>query len=472
MTITESPSRATPAGEDAPALVARIRATFDTGRTRPLAWRRRQLEGLIRILADHQADLLAALDADLGKPSTEGWMTDLAYTASEIGDYAKNLERWAAPERVPVPLRLRPGRATLHREPLGVTLVIAPWNYPVQLLLVPMAGALAAGNAVIGKPSEVAPHTSALIARLVPRYLDPEAVAIVEGGVEETTALLEQRFDHIFYTGNGRVGRVVMTAAARHLTPVTLELGGKSPTIVDRTADIDVAARRIAWGKYLNAGQTCIAPDYVLADEAIHDELVTKLGAAVRAFYGTDPQQSPDYARIVNDRHFSRLTDLLDAGGYESLAFGGERDRADRYLSPTLLTGIADDAAVMHEEIFGPLLPVIPVADADAAIARINAGDKPLAIYAFGSEDVTDRIVERTSSGGVCVNATLFHITVPALPFGGVGESGMGSYHGRRSFDTFSHVKPVFERPTSPDPSLAYPPYNRLKRFVIKRMLG
>jgi aldehyde dehydrogenase (NAD+) len=468
MTITEpSPSRTA-----APELVGRLRATFDAGRTRPLAWRRRQLGRLGDLLRDGEQELLTALAADLGKPAIESFTTDVGFTAMEVRHYRDHLDRWAAPERVPVPLHLRPGRAWLHREPLGVTLVIAPWNYPVQLLLVPMAAAIAAGNAVLGKPSELAPHTSAVIARLVPEYLDPDAVAIVEGGPDETTALLDQRWDHIFYTGNGRVGRVVMEAAARHLTPVTLELGGKSPSIVDRSADVEVAARRIAWGKFLNAGQTCVAPDHVLVHEDVHDQLLAALGSAVRTFYGDDPRRSRDYARIVNDRHFARLEGLLDGGGYQSVVIGGERDPGDRYVAPTVLDGVRDEAPLMAEEIFGPLLPVIKVRSLDEAIERVNGGDKPLALYAFGSKDATDRVVERTSSGGVGVNCTLMQLSVPALPFGGVGESGMGSYHGRRSFDTFSHVKPVYARPPSPDPALAYPPYTRVKRFLLRRVFG
>lgn len=467
MTVTE-PRAATDIAE----VVTRLRGTFEAGRTRPLAWRRRQLERLLDLLREGEQELLAALDADLGKPAIEGYATDVGFTASEVREYLKHLERWAAPERIPVPAKLRPAKARLHREPLGVALVIGPWNFPVQLLLVPMAGAIAAGNAVVGKPSEVAPHTSAVMARLVNRYLDPDAVAIVEGGVDEATALLDHRWDHIFYTGNGRVGRVVMAAAARHLTPVTLELGGKSPTIVDRSADVRIAARRVAWGKFLNAGQTCIAPDHVLVHEAVRDEFVDALRAAVHSFYGDDPHASDDYGRIVNDRHFTRLEGLLDGGGYESVAFGGERDRADRYIAPTVLQGVDDGAPVMGEEIFGPLLPVIDVGDVDEAIARVNAGDKPLALYAFGSSDVTDRIAERTSSGGVAVNCTLLHVSVPAVPFGGVGESGIGAYHGRRSFDTFSHLKPVYSRAASPDPPVAYPPYGRLKRLVLRRMFG
>src|SRR5688572_16423771 len=290
---------------DATEVIAPLRQSFDEGLTRPLHWRRSQLRQLKRLLVEGEDELLDALASDMGKPRTEAWLSELALTLAEIDVMIDNLDDWAAPEKVKVPMLAQPGRAEIVREPLGVVLVIAPWNYPVQLLVLPMAAAIAAGNAVVGKPSEVVPKVSAAIAGLVPRFLDERAVSIVEGGVDETTALLEQRWDHVFYTGNGRVGRIVMKAAAEHLTPVTLELGGKSPTIVADDADIKVAARRIAWGKYFNAGQTCVAPDYVLVHERVHDDFVDEVGKAVRSFYGPDPSTSPDYGRIVNERHFA-----------------------------------------------------------------------------------------------------------------------------------------------------------------------
>ncbi len=356
------------------------------------------------------------------------------------------------------------------REPLGTVLVIAPWNYPVQLLLLPMAYAVAAGNAVAGKPSELTPATSAALARWTPEYLDPSAVAVVEGDARVATDLLEQRWDHIFYTGSGRVGRVVMEAAARHLTPVTLELGGKSPAIVDRKADVGVAAKRIAWGKFVNAGQTCVAPDYVLVDRQVENRFFDELSSAVATFYGADPKGSPDYARIVSDRHLDRLRGLLGSLRSSRIVVGGDADPTSKYLAPTVLAGTTWDEPVMQEEIFGPILPVLAVDDVDDAIAQVNAHDKPLALYVF-SEDraVVDRVVRATSSGGVCVNATLMHLAVPDLPFGGVGASGMGAYHGQAGFDTFSHKKSVLTRPTSVDPPVTYPPYSRLKRWLLRR---
>src|SRR5205823_1659495 len=307
------------------------------------------------------------------------------------------------------------------------------------------------------------------LARLVPDYLDPECVAIVEGGATETQALLAERFDYVFYTGNGRVGRTVMEAAAKHLTPVTLELGGKSPVIVDDAANVEVAARRIAFGKFLNAGQTCIAPDYVLVAEASQDELVQQIGRAIRDFYGADPAASPDYARIVNDAHVERLEQLL-AGG--TPAVGGETRATERYVAPTVLRDVTPDSAVMTEEIFGPILPVLPVADVDEAIRFVNERDRPLALYVFSESDaVQTRVLEQTSSGGVCVNATVMHVAVPDLPFGGVGASGMGAYHGKAGFDVFSHRKSVLAKPTRLDPKLAYPPYTKLKERLIRRFL-
>jgi aldehyde dehydrogenase (NAD+) len=453
-----------------PALVARARAAFESGRTRPLEWRRAQLERLEALLSENADELVAALQADLGKPTFEAWTADVGAAKLEAVLARKNLQRWTRPERVRTSAGVWPARSRLVREPLGVVLVIAPWNYPVQLLFSPVAGAFAAGNAVVMKPSEVTPHTSAALAKLVPRYLDPEAVALVEGGVEETTALLAERFDHVFYTGNGRVAQVVMAAAAAHLTPVTLELGGKSPCIVADDADLALAARRIAWGKWLNAGQTCIAPDYVLVPPSREQELVDRIAAAVRGFYGDDPKRSPDYGRIVSARHHARLAALLRDG---EVAFGGQSDPAERYIAPTVLRNVAPDAPIMREEIFGPLLPVLTVPDVDAAIEFVVRRDKPLALYVFTNDPaLEERVVARTSSGGVCVNGTILHIGNPALPFGGVGPSGMGAYHGRHTFEAFSHRKAVVTKARWLDPGFVYPPYGRLKTALVKRFLG
>jgi aldehyde dehydrogenase (NAD+) len=470
-TTTEPKPAASPNGalRSVPDLVAHLRQTYASGRTRPLAWRREQLERLRLMLVEREADLLGALATDLGKPPTEAWATDIGFVISEIDYVRRHLRSWMRPERVWTPMVARPGKARLLREPYGVALVIAPWNYPVQLLLSPMVGALAAGNCVVGKPSELAPATSAVLARTIPKYLDTDAVAVVEGGVPETQALLAEPFDYIFYTGNGRVARVVMEAAAKRLTPVTLELGGKSPVIVDDDADLEVAARRVAWGKYLNAGQTCIAPDYALVTRGAADRFVEQIRRAVFDFYGADPKDSPDYGRIVNDQHCQRLAKLL-AGGTATV--GGTVERAERYIAPTVLQDVAPDAGVLQEEIFGPILPVLPVESVDAAIEYVNAREKPLALYLFSRSRATrEHVLEQTSSGGAAVNATLFQVSVPGLPFGGIGPSGMGAYHGKASFDTFSHAKGVFRKSTKPDPALAYPPYTPRKERLIRRFL-
>ncbi|MEU9984689.1 aldehyde dehydrogenase family protein [Streptomyces sp. NPDC050856] len=428
-------------------VVARLRATFRSGRTRPTAWRTGQLRRLRAMLTEHGQELAAALRADLGKSEREAFRTEIDFTVREIDHTLERLADWLRPEPVDVPAHLTGASAWTVQDPLGVVLVIAPWNYPAQLLLAPVVGALAAGNCVVAKPSELAPATSRAIADLLPRYLDSDAVAVVEGAVPETTALLEQRFDHIFYTGNGTVGRIVMRAAAEHLTPVTLELGGKSPAFVDRGTDLRTVAARLVSAKFLNAGQTCVAPDYVLTDPQTARELAEALEKAVREAYGDDAAASPEYGRIVNERHFDRLTGLLGSG---RAVVGGDHDRADRYLAPTVLTGVSPDSPVMAEEIFGPILPVVEVDDLDAAIAFINDRDKPLALYAFTESATTrDRLLAETSSGGVGIGLPVAHLTVSDLPFGGVGESGMGSYHGRYSLETFSHRKAVLDKPLS-----------------------
>ncbi|MET8022469.1 aldehyde dehydrogenase family protein [Streptomyces avermitilis] len=428
--------------------VARLRATFRTGRTKPVEWRTDQLDRLRGMLTAHGADLAAALHADLGKSSTEAYRTEIDFTVREIDHTLSHLGTWLRPESAPVPPHLGDdATAWTQYDPLGVVLVIAPWNYPVQLLLTPMIGALAAGNAVVVKPSELAPATSAVLARLLPRYLDTDAVAVVEGGIPETTALLAERFDHIFYTGNGVVGRIVMRAAAEHLTRVTLELGGKSPVFVDRDADLAVVADRLARGKFLNAGQTCVAPDYVLTDPETGRALETELARAVSSLYGTEPETSGEYGRIVNERHFDRLSGLLDSG---RVVTGGGSDRTAKYIAPTVLADVDSESPVMQEEIFGPILPIVTVPGLDEAIDFINDRDKPLALYVFTASGTTRRrIAAETSSGGLGYGLPLAHLTVSDLPFGGVGESGMGNYHGRYSIETFSHRKAVLEKPLS-----------------------
>ena len=450
-------------------VVATARTAFDSGKTRPLAWRKAQLVAMIKMLRDNADDFSAALKQDLGRGPEEAWLYDIGFSITEIELIIKNLKKWTEPRKVSTPLVSLPGSSHRIPQPLGVVLVIAPWNYPIQLLMIPVAGAIAAGNAVVMKPSEVSSATSALLGKLVPQYFDNDAIAIVEGAVPETTQLLAEKFDHIFYTGNGTVGRVVMRAAAENLTPVTLELGGKSPTIVDKSANIAIAGRRIAWAKYVNAGQTCVAPDYVLAHADIADKLVDEIRKSVKDFYGADPQQSGDFARISSPRHFSRLKAMLTSG---KVAIGGQTDEQQRYIAPTVLVDVTASDSVMQEEIFGPILPMLTVDSIDEAISFVNARPHPLALYVFAEDQkVNDKVVASTTSGGVTVNGTIFHMTGPFLPFGGVGESGMGAYHGRAGVDTFQHLKPVLKRSTRVDAPLAYPPYTKRKFAILKKFI-
>ncbi|MDQ1608070.1 MAG: aldehyde dehydrogenase [Microbacteriaceae bacterium] len=450
--------------------VAALRSSFDAGTTKPLAWRMRQLRALRALLIENGTELEQALSRDLGKNPTESQLAEIGFVVGEI-DYAlKRLRKWLRPRPVQVPGSLMPARASVVREPLGVVLIIAPWNYPVQLLLAPLVGALGGGNAVALKPSENAPATSAALARLVPRYLDQRAIAVVEGAVSETTELLAQRFDHIFYTGNSRVARLVMAASIKNLTPVTLELGGKSPVYVDDSVDLAVAARRIAWAKFMNAGQTCVAPDYVLATPEVARALEPHLVAAVREFYGDNPAKSPDYARIVNDAQFARLTGLLGDG---RTVLGGAPDPSTRYFAPTILADIPRESTIMLQEIFGPVLPIVTVSGVQDAIQLIREGDKPLALYVFTERDaVRRRFLTETSSGAVGVDVSAAHLAVAGLPFGGVGGSGFGAYHGERSLEVFSHEKAVLSKPLKPDTlRLIYPPYTERKDHFIRGLL-
>jgi aldehyde dehydrogenase (NAD+) len=457
--------------EHAGELVARLRATFRSGKTKPLSWRREQLAEIVRMLDEHEAEFVQALHDDLRRPAIEAYSADLGNTKGEVKRILKRLGSWTKPKNVIPPMPAQPGRGRIVPEPLGVALIIAPWNYPVNLLLQPLAAAIAAGNAVVLKPSELAPATTELLLRLVPQFLDTDAIALVHGGVPETTALLEQRFDHIFFTGSTAVGKVVMAAAAKHLTPVVLELGGKSPAIVAGDADIPVAARRLVWGKHLNAGQTCIAPDYVLVEDSVRDRLIDEMAKAVGEFLGSDPKASPDFCRIINDSHFERLDKLLATSG-GTVAIGGSTDPTERFIEPTVIVDPDLDAPIMQEEIFGPLLPVIGVESIADAVEFVNDRPKPLALYVFSNSSGTvDQVIDNTSSGGACINHTLLHITPDNLPFGGVGPSGMGSYHGKAGFDAFSHHKSVLAKPAKPDIKFIYPPYSALKEKIVRSAL-
>ncbi len=465
MTEPATPIAPTP---DYSSLFAGLEETFETGRTADLAWRAEQLGALERMMAECEDELLDALHADLGKHALEAWSTELSYVAGDAAYCRKNLKKWTKRRRVPTPMVGRPGKSWLQPEPLGVVLIIGAWNYPLQLTLAGAAAAIAAGNCVVLKPSELAPATSAATARLVPQYLDSDCIKVVEGAVAETTALLELPWDHILYTGGGTVGRIVMAAAAKHLTPVTLELGGKSPCVVLPDADLMTTARRIAWGKFTNAGQTCIAPDYVLTDADTEKRLVPLLRKAIAEMFGDDPEVSDSYGRIVNQRHFERVAALIGSG---EPVIGGQTNAGTRYIAPTVLTNVAPDSPAMQQEIFGPVLPIVRAEDLDAAIRLVRAGDKPLAAYIFTKDAAAEaRFLERVSSGNACVNDTMMFMTVHELPFGGVGPSGMGSYSGEYGFRTFSHMKAVMKRGWWPDVDLRYAPFTD-KKFRLLRKL-
>lgn len=452
------------------ASASELRTAFATGTTHSLAWRRSQLQQLHTLLLEREQQILDALAEDLGKPQLEAYIGEIALLKRDITETLRQLPRWCKMQKVATPLFNFQGSSWITHQPRGVVCIIGPWNYPIQLLLSPLIGALAAGNCVVMKPSELAPRCSALLADLIPQYLDTDCIRIVEGGVSETTTLLEQRFDYLFFTGSTRVGHVVMQAAAKHLTPVTLELGGKSPAIVDKDCNLEVTARRLAWGKFINAGQTCIAPDYLLVEHSLCESLVAAISKAIHAFYGSHIETNPDYARIVSRMHMERLIPFLQDG---HLAIGGQYDIDKRYFAPTVLTEVSPEAPVMQEEIFGPILPIVAVENMDEAINFVNARPHPLALYVFTQDSASARrVLERTTSGGACVNDTITHITCSALPFGGVGESGIGAYHGRFTFDTFSHRKSIFQRSTWLDLPLRYPPYRDRTLAWLKRLVG
>lgn len=430
-------------------LVARQRAFFATGATRPPAFRREQLDRLAAAIEAREDDILAAMHADLGKPAIDAYLSEVALTLSGIRHARRTVHRWMRPERRGLPLVAWPAKAHVQREPLGVALILSPWNYPFYLLLTPLVGAIAGGNCAVAKPSEFAPHCARAIADLIGATFPAEYIAVVEGDRSVAEALLRERFESIFFTGGTEVGRVVMAAAARHLTPVTLELGGKSPCVVCADARLEVAARRIVWGKFLNAGQTCVAPDYVLVERTAHDRLVEAMRRAATEFYG------PDYGRIVNRRHFDRLLALLSDG---QIACGGTHDAARLHLAPTILTQVSPAAPVMQEEIFGPILPVLAFDSLDEALARVRARPAPLALYFFSEDRAKQRrVVAETQSGSVCLNDVVMQMIGNRLPFGGVGMSGMGASHGRAGFDAFTQQRSVVRCGTAFDPALRYP---------------
>ncbi len=430
--------------------------------------RKERLKQLKKVIAAKESLIAKALLLDLGKSEFESYLSEIGFILDELSFVRKNLDDWMAPVRASTPLPLLPGRSVIYNEPRGVVLVIAPWNYPFQLCLSPLIGAIAAGNRVVVKPSEVASQTALIIQEIIEDVFEDDEVCVIQGEVKETTELLSQKFDYIFFTGSTPVGKIVMKAAAEHLTPVTLELGGKSPCIVDSTADLATAAKRIVWGKFLNAGQTCVAPDYVLVHESLKDEFIEKFKTTLKEFYGDEIKASSDYSRIINHKNFDRLISLLDQS---KVVVGGEHDREGRYIAPTLVGNVKWDDKIMEDEIFGPLLPMITFKNLNDIIPKILERPRPLALYYFGESTGHEQaILERISFGGGCINDTVIHLANPNLPFGGVGASGIGSYHGEKSFTTFSHQKSVFKQMNKVDIPLRYPPYkgklNWIKFFV------
>ncbi|XP_066092647.1 aldehyde dehydrogenase, dimeric NADP-preferring-like [Saccopteryx bilineata] len=439
-------------------VVQRARAAFDSGKTCPLQFRLQLLEALRRMIKEREKDIAAALAEDLHRNEWTAFNDEIVYCLEELEFAIKKLPEWILDEPVEGTAQTKQDECYIHSEPLGVVLIIGTWNYPFDLTVQPMVGAIAAGNAVVIKPSEVSENMAKLLATIIPQYLDKDLYPVVTGGVPETTELLKQRFDHILYTGSTGVGKIVMTAAAKHLTPVTLELGGKSPCYVDKDCDLDTACRRIAWGKYMNSGQTCVAPDYILCDPSIQNQVVEKLKKAVKEFYGEDVQKSRDYGRIANSRHFQRVMGLIEG---QKVAYGGTGDAATRYIAPTILTDVDPESPVMQEEIFGPVMPIVCVRSLDEAIRFINHREKPLALYVFSNNDkVIKKMIAETSSGGVTANDVIIHLSVHTLPFGGVGNSGIGSYHGKQSFITFSHRRSCLVRSLQRDDPFKgrYPP--------------
>ncbi len=451
------------------ALIESQRAFFVEHITREIPFRLCVLDRLAEGIKNREEQISQALHADLGKSVFESYATEIGFVLHEISVAKRNLQSWSRDRRRFTPLFLFGAKSRIHYEPYGCVLIIAPWNYPFQLALSPLVGAIAAGNCAIIKPSGEAPHTAEVLKELIDECFESEYIAVTAPNRETTEELLKERFDYIFYTGGVEYGRHVMEMAAHHLTPVTLELGGKSPCIVDDDADLKVAAQRIVWGKLLNCGQTCVAPDYVLVHRSVQQRFIELVKAEITRQYGENPQQSPDYPRIINERHFDRLTSLLDNA---TILHGGTHDRADRYIAPTLIASdMADKSPLLTQEIFGPILPILPFDDIDDCVEYINLREKPLALYYFTrSRKRANYMIQHTSSGGACINDTITQTANGNLPFGGIGESGMGAYHGRTSFDTFSHCRGVVRSSLRFYPRIKFPPYGDKLKQVKKLM--
>ncbi len=460
-------------------IVQAQRTFFRTGETLPIKYRLQALKTLKKAIQTHEKELLDALHTDLGKSAAEGYMCEVGLTLSEISYISKHLRRWARNKRVCTPLANFPAKSFTVQEPYGVTLIMSPWNYPVLLTLEPLVGAIAAGNCCVLKPSNYSPATSKVLTSLIAEIFPPEYVTVVTGGRKENADLLEQHFDYIFFTGGVTVGKLVMEKAAQHLTPITLELGGKSPCIVDKTANIPLAARRIVFGKYLNCGQTCIAPDYILIDESVHDEFVACVKKEIMAMYTANPLTFAAYGKIINRKHFDRILGLIDP---TKVVYGGKSNPDTLQIEPTILDNVTPEDAIMQEEIFGPIMPIIvaPLPSpheggksfVDWAIEFVRNRPQPLALYIFTNDKKTEkRFLETVQFGGGCVNDTIIHLATSEMGFGGVGNSGMGSYHGKKSFETFSHEKSIVKKSQWLDLPIRYQPYTSLKQWLVRLFL-
>ncbi|XP_050381770.1 aldehyde dehydrogenase family 3 member H1-like [Argentina anserina] len=473
--IAEVEEKKTFDSEAAGLLVKELRKSFNSGRTRSYEWRMLQLSSIARMLDEKENDILEALSKDLSKPELEAFLTEISTSKGSCKEAIEGLKQWMIPQKVKTSITTYPSSAEIVSEPLGVVLVISTWNFPFLLSIDPVIGAISAGNAVVLKPSEIAPATSSLLARLVEEYLDNSAVKVVEGAIPETTALLEQKWDKILYTGSARVGRIVLAAAAKHLTPVILELGGKSPAVVDSDVDLQVAVRRIIAGKWAcNNGQACIGVDYIITTKDFAPKLIEGLKDGLEQFFGKDPMKSKDISRIVSSTQFARLVKLLEEDKvYDKIVLGGQTNESQLKIAPTILLDVPEDTQIMNEEIFGPLMPIVTVEKIEGSFDVINSRPKPLAVYVFtNNEQLKKSFVENISSGGMLINDTVMHVGVAGLPFGGVGESGMGSYHGKFSFDGFSHKKSVLYRSFSNDSTLRYPPYTPEKQKLLKAAIS
>ena len=450
--------------------IERQRTFFRSGNTKSLKFRTKMLNRLRDAISHFEGHILEALRRDLNKPMVEGYAAEVHHCLAEISFTLKNLKRWMRPKRVGGSKLFPLSRGFIMSEPLGTCLIVSPWNYPFSLAILPLVASMAAGNCTVIKPSEISENTEKVISEMVSRYFDQEYISVIRGGAETSKELLKERFDYMFFTGGETVGKIVMKAAAENVTPVTLELGGKSPCIVDQDCDFRKAARRIAWGKFLNAGQTCVAPDYLLVQENAKDRLIAGIQECILEFYGENPQGSRDYGRIINVNHFDRLSELLGQG---KTVFGGKTDREGLYISPTLIMDVPEDAKIMEEEIFGPLLPVLGFDQVSEAVDFINRRPKPLALYIFSrNKEFQRKVLSETSSGGVCINDTIIHLTAHRLPFGGVGNSGFGKYHGKAGFDTFSNQKSVLSQTLLFDVPRRFPPTNEKSLKILRTILN